>query len=293
LPPKYFYDARGAELFEAITELPEYYQTRTEQAILDDIADAMIARWSFRELVELGSGSSTKTRTLLDAMERLGTLERYIPVDVSERMLRESAEALLGRYPSLRVHAVVGDFQRHLPAVPPRLGNRLVIFLGSTIGNLDAAERHALLVDVHGLLSTGDFFLMGVDLVKDVAALEAAYNDAAGVTAEFNRNILRVVNAALGADFDPAAFRHYAYYNAGQARIEMHLIAGSPQDAVIRALDMTVQLRAGESIWTESSYKFTQTSAAAMLEGAGLKLERWHTDPENRFGLALAAAREP
>jgi L-histidine N-alpha-methyltransferase len=289
LHPKYFYDTRGSELFEQITELPEYYQTRTELGILRAIAAPLVAEGDYREIAELGSGSSSKTRTLLDAMEARGTLERYIPVDVSETMLRESAGALLERYPVLRVDAVVGDFQHHLAEVPTAQGRRLVLFLGSTIGNLDSGERSALLQGVRGLLTAEDRFLLGVDLVKDVAVLEAAYNDAAGVTAAFNRNILRVVNLALDGDFAPAAFRHYAPYNAAAARIEMHLMADTPQTAFLRALDLKVEMAAGESIWTESSYKFTQESAAAMLAAADLRLEQWYTDPGRRFGLALAA----
>jgi L-histidine N-alpha-methyltransferase len=225
LPSKYFYDARGSDLFEQITELPEYYQTRTELEILRSIADPLAADVPFSDVVELGSGSSKKTRTLLDALERHGSLRRFIPLDVSEEMLRQSAAALLDRYPGLRVHGVVGDFLKHLDAVPDAEGRRLVIFLGSTIGNLFKEERIDFLRNVRTLLQPGDGLLLGVDLVKDAATLEAAYNDAAGVTAEFNRNVLRVVNAGLRADFVPGAYRHYAPYNAGEQRIEMYLVA--------------------------------------------------------------------
>jgi len=288
LPCKYFYDERGSELFERITELPEYYQTRTELGILASIADELIADFGFQELVELGSGSATKTRILLDAMDRRDRLVRYVPFDVSEAMLRSSAADLLGRYSGLVVHGVIGDFQCHLGEVPPPRGRRLVIFLGSTIGNLDGDARHAFLSAVRQLLGPGDAFLLGVDLVKDVAVLEAAYDDSAGVTAEFNRNILRVVNRELAADFNPDAFRHLAFYNRAEDRIEMHLVAERAQCVRVAALDLTFEIAPDETIWTEISCKFTRESAAAMLTDAGMSLARWYTDPHDRFGLALA-----
>jgi len=240
-----------------------------------------------RDVVELGSGFSLKTRRLLEA--RGGGPLRYTPVDVDETTVAVSAERLLAEDPALEVHAVVGDFERHLVHVPPPSGRRLVLFLGSTIGNLDAPARQALLAQVRGLLRGGDRLLLGVDLVKDRTVLEAAYNDAAGVTAEFNRNILRVVNRGLGADFRPEAFRHHAWYNAAESRIEMHLVSDRPQTVRVRSLDLTVRLEASESIWTESSYKFTRASARAMLRTAGLKLDAWHTDAGERFALAVAA----
>lgn len=289
LPSKYFYDERGSELFERITELPEYYQTRTELEILRSMADSLVAEFPFNELVEIGSGSATKTRMLLDAMEEQAGLRRYIPVDVSEQFLRRSAVALLSRYPALRVHGVVGDFQSHLGQVPAADGRRLVIFLGSTVGNLDVDERKAFLPEVGRLLGEGDAFLLGVDLVKDVGVLEAAYNDRAGVTAEFNRNILRVVNRDLSADFDPEAFRHWAFYSTHHDRIEMHLTPDRPQAVRVTDLDLTVAIRPEETIRTEISCKFTLETVSAMLDAGGLKLVRWYTDPANRFGLALAS----
>jgi L-histidine N-alpha-methyltransferase len=289
LPPKYFYDAAGSRLFDEITRLPEYYLTRTEDALLDTLAPTLMRALEPRDVVELGSGFSLKTRRLLDA--RGGGPLRYTPVDVDETTVAVSAERLLAKDPSLEVHAVVGDFERHLVHVPPPSGRRLVLFLGSTIGNLDAPARHALLGQIRSLLRRGDRLLLGVDLVKDRAVLEAAYNDAAGVTAEFNRNILRVVNRSLGADFRPEAFRHHAWYNAADSRIEMHLVTDTPQTVRVRSLGLTVRLESSESIWTESSYKFTRASARAMLAAAGLRLDGWHTDAAERFALALAAPR--
>jgi L-histidine N-alpha-methyltransferase len=289
LPPKYFYDAAGSRLFEQITRLPEYYLTRAEEALLDALAPALMRDLAPHDLVELGSGFSLKTQRLLAA--RGGTPLRYTPVDVDETTLAASAERLLTEDPALRVHAVIGDFERHLVHVPAPSGRRLVLFLGSTIGNLDAPARQALLGQVRSLLRRGDRLVLGVDLVKDPAVLEAAYNDAAGVTAEFNRNILRVVNRGLGADFRPEAFRHHAWYNAAESRIEMHLIPDTPQTVHVHSLDLTVRLEPSESIWTESSYKFTRASTRAMLEGAGLRLDAWHTDAPGRFALAIAAPR--
>lgn len=289
LPPKYFYDAAGSRLFDAITRLPEYYLTRAEDALLDRLAGPLMRTLAPQDVVELGSGFSRKTRRLLDA--RGGGPLRYTPVDVDETTVAASAERLLARDGALEVHAVVGDFERHLVHVPAPSGRRLVLFLGSTIGNLDAPARQALLRQVAGLLRRGDRLLLGIDLVKDPAVLEAAYNDAAGVTAEFNRNILHVVNRSLGADFRPETFRHHAWYNAAESRIEMHLVTDTPQTVRVRALDLTVHLAPGESIWTESSYKFTRASTRAMLREAGLRLDAWHTDPEGRFALAVAAPR--
>jgi L-histidine N-alpha-methyltransferase len=287
LPPKYFYDAAGSRLFERITRLPEYYLTRAEERLLDTLAPSVMRALAPRDVVELGSGVSVKTRHLLDA--RGGGPLRYTPVDVDETTVAASAERLLAADPALEVHAIVGDFERHLVHVPPPRGRRLVLFLGSTIGNLDAPARQALLTQVRGLLRRGDRLLLGVDLVKDTAVLEAAYNDAAGVTAQFNRNILSVLNRGLGADFRPEAFRHHAWYNTAASRIEMHLVAEAPQTVHVRGLDLTVHLEASESIWTESSYKFTRASTRAMLTAAGLRLDAWHTDVDRRFALVLAA----
>ena len=234
LPPKYFYDAAGSQLFEEITRLPEYYPTRTEDALLDTLAPALMGRLAPDDVVELGSGFSLKTRRLLAA--RGGRPLRYTPVDVDESTVAASAARLLAEDPALRVHAIVGDFERDLIHVPPPSGRRLVLFLGSTIGNLDDPARRAVLGQIRELLRRGDRLLLGVDLVKDTAVLEAAYNDAAGVTARFNRNILHVVNRGLGADFRPDAFRHHAWYNAAERRIEMHLVADAPQTVRIPRL---------------------------------------------------------
>jgi L-histidine N-alpha-methyltransferase len=288
LPPKYFYDAVGSALFERITRLPEYYLTRAEHALLDAHARGILREARPEEIVELGAGSPAKFRRLLAATN--GTpLRRYVPIDVDGGMLEESARALLRDHPDLDIHAVVGDFERHLDRVPPATGRRLIAFLGSTIGNLDVAARQRLLVELRGLLGDGDRLLLGMDLVKNLAALEAAYDDAEGVTAEFNRNILRVVNRELRADFRPEAFRHVARWNDADSRVEMHLAADDRQMATVEDLDMAVAVEPGETIWTESSHKFTRLSAQAMLAAAGLALVSWHTD--GTYALAVGAAR--
>jgi L-histidine N-alpha-methyltransferase len=292
LPPKYFYDRRGSGLFERITELAEYYPTRTETMLLSEIAPHLVENFLLDDLVEIGAGSSGKTRKLLDALPEGRRSVRYVPLDVDRDTLESSAARLLDEYPELRVHAVAGDFERDLVHVPPPVGRRLVLFLGSTIGNLDGPARHRFLVEARKLLPDDhDRFLLGVDLVKDVKVLEAAYNDSAGVTREFNRNILRVVNRGVGGDFRPELFRHLAFYDEPRARIEMHLVADSRHDVRLRRLAMTVRFGAGEDIWTESSYKFTRAGVEAMLNGAGLALAAWHVDPANYFGLALARPR--
>ena len=290
LPPKYFYDERGSELFERVTALPEYYPARAEHRILAAIAEELMAALRPVDLVELGSGSSIKTRVLLDAKSCPAHLTRYVPMDVSEAMLRSAALELLERRPFLKVHGVVGDFERDLDRVPPPVGPRLVLFLGSTLGNLEPAQRSRFFSSVRPLLGVDGRFLLGVDLVKDLQTLNAAYNDSAGVTAKFNRNILQVINNGLRANFDPAAFRHHAFYNGTASRIEMHLVADREQTVYVRDLDLTSHIAAGESIWTESSYKFTRETVAKELEEAGMRLEQWHTGPQQLFGLALAAA---
>jgi L-histidine Nalpha-methyltransferase len=288
LPPKYFYDAAGSALFERITRLPEYYLTRAEHALLDAHAPGILREARPDEIVELGAGSPAKFRRLLAAMNG-ARARRYVPIDVDGGMLAESARALLRDHPDLDIHAVVGDFERHLDRVPPATGRRLIAFLGSTIGNLDAPGRRRLLADVRRLLATGDRLLLGVDLVKNLAALHAAYDDAEGVTAEFNRNILRVVNRELRANFKLDAFRHEARWNDAASRVEMHLVAEDRQTATVQDLDMAVALEPEETIWTESCHKFTRVSAEAMLGSAGLALVSWHTD--GTYALAVAAAR--
>jgi len=287
LPPKYFYDDRGAQLFDTICDLPEYYLTRTEQALLESVADEVVKIAQPCAAAELGSGAARKTRILLDAMERTEREFRYLPMDVSEGMLRATALGLLRDYPRLRIHAVVGDYEHDLEQLPHGR-RRLVLFLGSTIGNFDAAATARFLADVRRQLVTGEHLLLGVDLVKPTAVLEAAYNDRAGVTAAFNRNILRVINRELDANFDLQRFDHVAFFNREQSQIEMHLRARAAHTVGIRTLGLTVPFIAGETIHTEISRKFTRATADTMLAAAGFQLLRWYTPPNDYFGLALA-----
>lgn len=284
LPPKWFYDARGSDLFEEITRLPEYYPTRAEREILIDRAGEIAAASGARTLVELGSGSSEKTRHLLDA---LPGLDSYVPVDVSESALRGAAEALLAERPGLSVHALIADFTGGL-ALPGTPGPRLVVFLGGTVGNLLPDERAVFLKSVRSLLSPGDGLLLGTDLVKDEKVLVAAYDDAAGVTAAFNKNVLTVVDRELGADFDPDDFEHVALWNPRAEWVEMRLRARRPLSVKIPALDLVVPFEAGEEVRTEVSAKFRESGIRSELATAGLTLTRWWTDSEDRFALSLA-----
>jgi len=288
LPPKHFYDSHGAELFDRICELPEYYQTRAEREILEQRAEEIAELTGASELVELGSGTAAKTRVLLDALSSAGTLERYIPLDVTESMVRSSARALVEEYPGLSVHGVIGDFERHLEHIPPALGPRVVAFLGGTIGNFPPGSRRRMLRGIARLLGAEDHLLLGTDLVKDPRVLEAAYNDAEGVTAEFNRNVLRVINRELDADFDPADFEHVAIFDEHHEWIEMRLRARRGLVATIAALEMDVRFDAGEELRTEISAKFTRERLQGDLAAAGLELVRWLTDAEQRFALTLA-----
>ncbi|MGA2319319.1 MAG: L-histidine N(alpha)-methyltransferase [Solirubrobacteraceae bacterium] len=288
LPPKHFYDARGAELFDRICELPEYYQTRAERAILERSAGELAELTEAAELVELGSGTAAKTRVLLDALYAAGTLRRYVPVDVTESMVRDCAEELTGEYPGLQVHGVIGDFERHLDRVPPAVGPRIVAFLGGTIGNFPPGSRRRVLRGVARLLGSEDHLLMGTDLVKDPEILEAAYDDAQGVTAEFNRNVLRVLNRELGADFDPEDFEHVALFDPEHEWIEMRLRARREHTTLIRDLDLPVHFAAGEEMRTEISAKFTAERLEGDLAAAGLELVRWLTDPEEMFALSVS-----
>ena len=299
IPSRFFYDDLGSWLFERITELPEYYQTRTEHALLVAIAGRVAAASRASQLVEIGSGAATKTRVLLDALERTGCMRLYVPVDVAEGTMRRVAEELIAEYPDLAVHGIVADFGGDLSPLPALNGvdsahaclpgGRLVIFLGGTIGNLPPREATEFLLRRHGEMSPGDFFLLGVDLVKPVARVEAAYNDAAGVTAEFNRNILRVANdVAAGGDFDPGAFTHHAFYDAGRRWIEMRLRSDRQQRVRLPAIGLELELAAGEEIRTEISAKYDRASADALLAGAGFEPVDWFTDPEQLFGLVLA-----
>jgi L-histidine Nalpha-methyltransferase len=288
LPPKYFYDERGSELFEEITRLPEYYLTRTERALLERWMPAWIGRLRPRALVELGAGSAEKTRIILDALRVEVGFGAYVPVDVSADFLEDTAVRLSADYPTLEVVPVVADMTAEF-ALPPGLpGPTLHAFLGSTIGNFAPDDAVALLRGVRGRMRPGDGFLMGVDLRKDPAVIEAAYNDAAGVTAEFNRNMLRVLNAAAGADFDPAAFDHRAFYDRQLHRIEMHLVARAPQRVRVPGMG-EVRVDAGESIRTEISCKHDRASVEAMLAAAGMRLTEWETDAAGLYAILLAA----
>ncbi|WEV29407.1 L-histidine N(alpha)-methyltransferase [Streptomyces sp. 71268] len=289
LPPKWFYDARGSELFEEITQLPEYYPTRAEREILAARAPAIAAATGARTLVELGSGSSEKTRLLLDALPDLAA---YVPVDVSGSALELAGHALLAERPGLTVHALVADFQQVL-ALPKTPGPRLLVFLGGTIGNLLPAERARFLSAMRALLAPGDALLLGTDLVKEEETLLAAYDDAAGVTAEFNKNVLSVLNRELGADFDPADFAHVAHWDREREWIEMRLRATSALTVKIPALDLAVSFAAGEELRTEVSAKFRRAGVAAELSAAGLDLRNWWTDGAERFALSLATPVAP
>ncbi|WP_052866714.1 L-histidine N(alpha)-methyltransferase [Streptomyces niger] len=287
LPPKWFYDARGSDLFEDITALPEYYPTRAEREILIARADRIATLTGARTLIELGSGSSEKTRFLLDALTGLHT---YVPVDVSESALAAAGEALLAERPGLTVHGLVADFQHglELPGTP---GPRLLAFLGGTIGNLLPAERSGFLRTVRDLLAPGDALLLGTDLVKDAATLVAAYDDARGVTAEFNRNVLAVINRELAADFDLAQFAHRAVWDPEREWIEMRLRSLKEQTVKVPALDLAVHFDAGEEVRTEVSAKFREAGVRTELAAAGLELREWWTDDGGRFALSLAVRR--
>ncbi|MFE7930092.1 L-histidine N(alpha)-methyltransferase [Streptomyces sp. NPDC057456] len=287
LPPKWFYDAHGSELFERITELPEYYPTRAEREILVDRAGEIAAAARARTLVELGSGSSEKTRYLIDALTDLDT---YVPVDVSESALTQAGQALIAERPGLNVHALIADFTAVL-ALPDTPGPRLVAFLGGTIGNLLPAERREFLASVRALLAPGDALLLGTDLVKDEGVLVRAYDDAAGVTAAFNKNVLAVVNRELGADFDPGAFEHVALWDAGNEWIEMRLRSRTAQTVKVPALDLAVDFAAGEELRTEVSAKFREEGVRTELAAEGLESTHWWTDAAGRFALSLSTAR--
>ncbi len=290
LPPKWFYDAVGSELFEKITALPEYYPTRAEREILQARAVHIAAASRAATLVELGSGSSEKTRLLIDALRAAGTLHRYVPVDVSEQALLAAASALFSDYPGLEVDGVVSDFDDYLDlgAGADRDGPRLVAFLGSTIGNLLPAERASFLARIRSGLSGQDRLLLGTDLVKDPAVLVAAYNDEAGVTAAFNKNVLAVLNHELGADFDLDNFEHVARWDPDQEWIEMRLRTVGSQTVRLPAIDLTVSFDDGEEMRTEISAKFRREGVAAELTAAGFRPEHWWTDSQQRFGLSLA-----
>ncbi|HEX6521658.1 MAG TPA: L-histidine N(alpha)-methyltransferase [Streptosporangiaceae bacterium] len=290
LPPKWFYDANGSALFEKITELPEYYPTRAERSILTASAPSIAAATRARTLIELGSGSSEKTRLLLSALSAAGTLRCYVPVDVSEPALVMAADALVAEYPGLDVRAVVSDFEEHLglPARGDAPAPRLVAFLGSTIGNLLPDERARFLSRIRSSLTPGDSFLLGTDLVKDPAVLVAAYDDSSGVTAAFNKNVLAVLNAELGADFDLDAFEHVAVWDPAAEWIEMRLRSLDSQTVQVPGIGIAADFDAGEEMRTEVSAKFRRSGVAAELAAAGLEMRSWWTDPAGQFGLSLS-----
>ena len=289
LPPKWFYDKRGSDLFEEITKLPEYYPTRAERSILVAHSAEIARRTGAHTLVELGSGSSEKTRLLLDALQAEGTLREFVPLDVSEAALRDAVAALSADYRMLAIHGVVGDFTEHLGRIPGQTP-RIVAFLGGTIGNLFPDERASFLAGLRDTLDAGEWFLLGTDLVKDPNILVPAYDDAAGVTAEFNRNVLAVLNRQLGADFDVQNYEHVALWDPDNEWIEMRLRSTVPARVSLAELDLDIVVEAGEEIRTEISAKFRREGVERELANAGFSLDCWWTDPEGRFALSLARA---
>jgi L-histidine Nalpha-methyltransferase len=290
LPPKHFYDSRGSELFERICEQPEYYPTRNERSILESRAAEIVTTTGAGELVELGSGAADKARILLDAMADAGTLSRYVPLDVSEVVVRDAAAQLVDEHPELRVHGVIGDFERHLDRVPAAIDGvpRIVALLGGTIGNFPPGTRRRLLREIGALLGPEDRLLLGTDLVKDPAVIEAAYDDAEGATAEFNRNVLHVINRELDADFTPEQFDHVAFFDRRHEWIEMRLRARRPCSVLIGGLGLRIEFAAGEEVRTEISAKFTRARIESDLGAAGLALDRLYTDEDDHFALSLA-----
>ncbi|MGE2715777.1 L-histidine N(alpha)-methyltransferase [Mycolicibacterium litorale] len=287
LPPKWFYDAAGSDLFDQITRLPEYYPTRAEAQILRDRSAEIAAATAADTLVELGSGTSEKTRMLLSALREHGSLRRFVPFDVDPSVLRSAGAALETEYPGLDIEAVCGDFEEHLGKIPQG-GRRVIAFLGSTIGNLTAAPRAEFLATLADTMAPGDALLLGTDLVKDTGRLVRAYDDSQGVTARFNRNVLAVVNRELDADFDIDAFAHVARWNADEQRIEMWLRATASHRVHVGALDLDVDFAEGEEMLTEVSCKFRPEDVAAELAAAGLRRTHWWTDSAGDFGLSLA-----
>jgi L-histidine Nalpha-methyltransferase len=293
LAPKYFYDERGSQLFEQITELPEYYPTRAERAILAErSAEIVTAAGEPRSLVELGSGSAAKTRHLLSAMRDAGCLRTYVPVDISEEITHQTAKLLVEEYPGLAIRGLVCDFEHHLERIPDGdVDGRLIAFLGGTIGNLYPAARRDFLARLAGLMGPQDRLLLGTDLVKAPARLEAAYNDAGGVTAEFNKNVLRVLNRELGADFDLDAFEHVARYDEGEARMDIRLRSLAAQTVTLEELDLDVEFAEGEEMRTEISTKFTRAGLEEIYVEAGLEMSGWFTDEAGDYALSLASPK--
>jgi L-histidine Nalpha-methyltransferase len=289
LAPKYFYDERGSQLFERITELAEYYPTRAEREILARRSAEIVAEAGAPgTLVELGSGSAAKTRHLLDAMREAGCLDTYVPVDISEEITQETARCLVEEYPGLAVRGLVCDFERHLERIPAAEGERLVAFLGGTVGNLYPAQRQAFLSRIAALLGPADRLLLGTDLVKATDRLEAAYDDSLGVTAEFNKNVLQVLNRELGADFDLDAFEHVARYDSDRERMDIRLRSLADQEVRLEELDVSVGFVAGEEMRTEISTKFTRARLESIYADAGLEICGWFTDAAGDYALSLA-----
>lgn len=291
IPSRFLYDDRGSELFEQITALPEYYPTPTERGLLEGAGGEIAAASGAAELVELGPGSAAKTALLLEQLIAAGTLERYVPIDCSLAALEGAMPELARQFPAIELHGVVGDFASQLDRVPPPAGRRLVVLLGGTIGNFTGAGRHALLTSVRRLLGDDGAFLVGTSLVADPVVIEAAYNDAAGVTAAFNRNILLAVNRELDADFDPAEFEHVAFYDRRRRWIEMRLQARRSQSVPLRRLDAVLELAAGEQVRTEISARFSTGGIAAELAQAGMRVAHQYVDPQRLFALTLATTR--
>ena len=295
IPAKHFYDARGSELFERICELPEYYPTRAEREILLARADGIVRRTRAGELVELGSGSAEKARILLSAMSKAGTLRRYVPLDVSESALEAASQELVDEFDGLTVHGIVGDFERHLSHVPESTGvdavggPRIIALLGGTIGNFLPGTRRRLLREIGALLGPDDRLLLGTDLVKAPAVIEAAYDDSEGVTAEFNRNVLHVINRELDADFAPEGFEHIAFFDRKHEWVEMRLRSLRACRVLVGDLGLRVDFAAGEELRTEISAKFTRARVEEDFEAAGLRLDSWYTDADELFALSLAA----
>lgn len=290
LAPKYFYDERGSQLFERITELPEYYPTRAERQILAQrSAEILEASSRPSTLIELGSGSASKTRHLLSAMRDLGSLDTYVPVDISEEITHRTAAELVEEYPGLSVRGLVCDFEQHLERIPHGTDRRMIAFLGGTVGNLYPRRRQAFLERIAALLGPHDHLLLGTDLIKDRARLEAAYDDSAGVTAEFNKNVLAVLNGQLDADFDLDAFEHVARYDDEAERMDIRLRSLADQEVRIEGLDLAVSFAAGEEMRTEISTKFTRERLESVYAGAGLELRGWFTDEAGDYALSLAA----
>jgi L-histidine N-alpha-methyltransferase len=287
IPPVWFYDERGSRLFEEITQLPEYYPTRAERALLEAYAPAIAGLAKADTLVELGAGACDKTRVLLTALQDAGTLTRYVPFDVSDEFLRDAADTLADEFTDLDMHLVIGDFHHHLGEIPTD-GRRVVAFLGGTIGNLDPAQRARFLFDLNCTMSSDDFLLLGTDLVKDRARLVAAYDDSAGVTAAFNRNVLHVLNQQLGGNFDPDAFRHVAVWNEDAQWIEMRLRADGACEVSLADAGISVRFEEGEDLLTEISAKFTPERVETELEQAGFVVEEMWGAEDGDFLLTLA-----